>query len=93
MLVDGKCPNSHDLRRCKNCGWQLENGRCQKCLVKCDACSAENIDSRCSDCGVGEESEDDAIAFDEMDGLWRCVYCSWEVEADSEIDGNLPLSK
>lgn len=37
---------------------------------------------------AGEESEDDdTIAFDERDGIWRCVSCFWEVEAENETDG------
>ena len=89
VLVDSKCPDGHELRRCKNCGWQLDSGPCQRCPGTCDACGGESVDGRCSNCGAGEESEDDdTIAFDERDGIWRCVSCTWEVEAENETDGN-----
>lgn len=89
VLVNWKCPNGHELRRCKTCGWQLDHGPCQRCLGMCSACGGESVDGQCSNCGLGEESEDeDTIAFDERDGLWRCIDCQWEVEADNETDGN-----
>ncbi|KAL9137917.1 MAG: hypothetical protein Q9175_000872 [Cornicularia normoerica] len=89
VLVDWKCPNGHELRRCETCGWQLDNGPCQRCLDLCSACGTERVDGECTNCGAGEESEDeDTIAFDERDGLWRCIFCQWEVEADNETDGN-----
>ncbi len=89
VLVNWKCPDGHQLRRCKNCGWQLGNGPCQRCPSICGACGGESVDGQCSNCDAGEECEDeDAIAFDERDGLWRCTDCQWEVEADNETDGN-----
>ena len=89
VLVNGKCPDGHELRRCKNCGWQLDSGPCQRCPGTCDACGGESVDGQCNNCGAGEESEDDdTIAFDEGDKIWRCVSCMWEVEADNESDGN-----
>ena len=89
VLIDGKCPDGHELRSCKNCGWQLDNGPCQRCPGTCDACGGESVDGQCSNCGAGEESEDDdTIAFDWNDGIWRCVFCYWEVEAQNETDGN-----
>jgi len=38
----------------------------------------------------GDESdgEEDCVIFDEENGVWRCVYCQWEVEADNDEDGN-----
>ena len=89
VLINGKCPDGHELRRCQNCGWQLDNGPCQRCPGTCDACSGESVDGQCGNCGAGEESEDnDTIAFDGRDGIWRCFSCCWEVEAENETDGN-----
>ena len=86
MLVDWKCPNGHDSRRCETCGWQLDRGPCQRCLGICGARGGEKVDDQCGRC---EESEDeDFMAFDAWDNVWRCTYCQWEVEADSETDGN-----
>lgn len=88
-LVDWKCPNGHELTRCKTCGWQLDNGPCQMCLGKCETCGGETVGGQRSSHGAGEESEDeDTIVFDEGEGLWRCIFCQWEVEADNETDGN-----
>lgn len=88
-LVDWKCPNGHVSECCKTCGWQLDNGPCKRCLGMCGACGRDRVDGECSNCEAGEESEDeDAIAFDNTDGLWRCTDCHWEVEADNETDGN-----
>lgn len=89
VLVDWECPNGHELMRCKTCGWQLDNGPCQRCLGICGACGGKSVDGLCGSCGAGEESEEeDTIAFDKGDGIWRCIYCQWEVEADNETDGN-----
>ena len=89
VLVNGKCPDGHELRHCKRCGWQLDNGLCQRCPGTCEGCSGESVDGQCSNCGAGEESEDDdTIAFDGRDGIWRCISCTWEVEAENETDGN-----
>ena len=88
-LVDWKCPNGHALERCETCGWQLDNGPCKRCLGMCGAYERDRVDGECSNCEAGEESEDeDTIAFDNTDGLWRCTDCHWEVEADNETDGN-----
>lgn len=89
-LDDWKCPNGHELTRCNNCGWELDNGPCQRCLGMCDACGGgETVGGQCISCAAGKESEDeDTIFFDEEEGLWRCINCLWEVEADNETDGN-----
>lgn len=88
-LVDWKCPNGHESTRCKSCGWELDDEPCQRCRGICENCGGGTVDGRCGSCGVGAESEDeDTIVFDERDGLWRCIYCQWEVEADNETDGN-----
>lgn len=89
LLVDWKCPNGHELTRCKTCGWQLDDGPCQRCIGMCGDCGGETLDGQCSNCATGDESEDeDTVTFDENDGLWRCIYCHWEIEADNETDGN-----
>ena len=88
-LVDGTCPSGHKLSRCQACGWQLDNGPCQRCLEICGSCGADMVHGQCNSCGAGEGSEDeDTIAFDEGEGLWRCIHCHWEVEADNDADGN-----
>ena len=88
-LVDEECPNGHELGRCQTCGWELDNGLCQRCLDVCATCGAEMVHGQCNSCGEGEGSEDeDTITFDEKEGLWRCIYCHWEVEADNDTDGN-----
>ena len=94
MLVDWKCPNGHELRRCETCGWQLDNnGPCQRCLGtrtsgargRGSLFDEQNYDH----CGGIEESEnEDEIYFDDTEKIWRCTSCHWEIEADNETDGN-----
>ena len=45
----------------------------------------------CAECDLEiEESKvgKDIITFDDVDGVWRCSECQWEIEADNETDGN-----
>ncbi|MCJ1452399.1 hypothetical protein MMC28_002742 [Mycoblastus sanguinarius] len=88
-LVDSKCPLGHRLKRCTPCGWQLVNGSCPRCHALCELCFKRKIDGECRECEAAEESEEeDTIVYDEMNGVWRCIYCQWEVEADNSEDGN-----
>ena len=88
-LVDGHCPNSHDSLRCTSCDWQLVGGLCPMCHDKCEDCGAEKSYGKCLDCVSDKESdEEDNIAHDYQDGVWRCIYCQWEVEADNDEDAN-----
>lgn len=84
-IIDGKCPNGHDLRRCMACDWHLVDGTCPKCCKNCEGCGMGLVEGACLGC---ETDEEDLIAADNADGIWRCVYCQWEVEADNETDGN-----
>ncbi len=89
VLVDWKCPNGHEVSRCKTCGWQLDDGSCPKCLGMRGDCDGERVHGQCGNCGAGEDGEDeDDMTYDERDGLWRCMYCHWEVGAENETDGN-----
>ena len=45
----------------------------------CAECNSEIEESK-----VGE----DIVIFDDVDGVWRCSECQWEIEADNETDGN-----
>lgn len=37
--------------------------------------------------GIGED-EKELSAVNESHGVWRCVDCQWEIEADNDEDGN-----
>ena len=66
VLVDWKCPNGRDLRRCKTYHRRPVDGA-EKCPEKYCLCGGEE---QCSKCGAIEESEDeDATAFDIKDKL------------------------
>jgi hypothetical protein len=81
-IEDGSCPNGHDLKRCMTCDWQLVNGICPSC----DGCGMGKEDGGCPGCA--SDGDEDFIVSDSHDGIWRCIYCQWEVEADNETDGN-----
>ena len=91
-LVDGECPNGHYTLRCTGCQSQLASGLCPICDVDlniCEDCGAVDSYGKCYDCIVQrDDDEEDIIAFDSQDGVWRCIYCQWEVEADSDEEAN-----
>lgn len=44
----------------------------------CGSCSGESLNCHYSSREIGEEGkDDDTITFDDGDGIWRCIYCSW----------------
>ena len=88
-FVDGKCPDGH-CGFCKSCGWEIY-GDCLRCPETCQGCGEDKVSGVCAECD--SEIEDskvgkDIITFDDVDGVWRCSECQWEVEADNETDGN-----
>lgn len=85
-IVNGVCPNGHDLRRCIACECPLVDDLCPRCQKICETCGmgTEGGESPC----CASDGEEDLIVSDNTDGVWRCVYCQWEVEADNETDGN-----
>ncbi len=88
-LLDGRCPGGHGLQRCGICAWELEDGVCPKCPSACEVCKPLST-GRCGNCETVEESEDeeeDLIMYN-LDGVWRCPDCEWEVEAENANDGN-----
>lgn len=88
-LVNGKCPNGHEVQRCKTCGWQFVDAFCSKYQEKCNSCGGEMVEGGCLGCAAdGDDEDEDLIAYDQRDAVWRCIYCSWEVEADNGTDGN-----
>lgn len=44
VLVDWKCPNGHELKRCKTCYWRLVDGA-DKCPEKDGTCDGEELHS------------------------------------------------
>lgn len=85
-IVDGVCPNGHDLPRCMACNWQLVDGSCPSCQEMCEGCGMGKEEGECPGCASG--GVEDSIVFDITDGIWKCVYCQWEVEADNGTDDN-----
>ena len=86
-LIDGKCPYGH-CGFCKSCGWNIV-GDCLRCPETCQGCGEDKVDGVCAECD-SEESKvgKDIVTFDDVDGVWRCSECQWEIEADNETDGN-----
>ena len=75
VLVDGLCPVGHEI------------------IVLCEACGAEKLGRECLHCeDLEKDSEDgeetDNIVFDQDDDVWRCIYCGWEVDLESDGDGS-----
>ena len=88
-FIDGKCPDGH-CGFCKSCGWNII-GDCFRCPKTCQGCGEDKVSGVCAECDSEiEESKvkKDIIVFDEVDGVWRCSECQWEIEADNETDGN-----
>ena len=88
-FVDGKCPDGH-CGFCKSCGWEIY-GDCLRCPETCQGCGEDKVSGVCAECDSEiEESKvaKDIITFDDVDGVWRCSECQWEIEADNETDGN-----
>ena len=87
-LVDGKCPNSHLINPCKNCGRDFQPDACSR---YCDECHA-GLQEQCSACGPEAHKEQDTsdgtkMVWDDNNEVWRCTVCSWEIEANSEEEG------
>ena len=86
-LIDGKCPYGH-CGFCMSCGWNIV-GDCLRCPETCQGCGEDKVDGVCAECDSEESKvEKDIITFDDVDGVWRCSECQWEIEADNETDGN-----
>ncbi|KAI4110126.1 MAG: hypothetical protein L6R37_000019 [Teloschistes peruensis] len=72
-LEDGKCPCAHIICFCDTEAFDPETDVC--------TCEPSSDDD-------GESTEDEpGMAWDSMNGVWRCTDCSWEVEADDENEG------
>ena len=72
-LVEGECPLGHDLNPCKVCEEYLEDCTCDKSQSASDE--------------EGGLAGDEHMMWDDQDGIWRCTACLWEVEANSEDNG------
>lgn len=86
-LVEGKCPNGDVINPCRLCGRAFEGG----CPALCDHCHTELRDpcSECTNIGCTDDgvSPEDVMIWDELDKVWRCTDCLWEVEANGEDEG------
>ncbi|KAL8641788.1 MAG: hypothetical protein Q9228_001449 [Teloschistes exilis] len=73
---------------------KLEDGKCHCGHIIC-FCDTEAFDPETDVCTCEPSSDDDGestgdepgMAWDSVDGVWRCTDCSWEVEADDEYEG------
>ncbi|KAL8830099.1 MAG: hypothetical protein Q9191_001623 [Dirinaria sp. TL-2023a] len=87
-LVQGKCPNGDIIDPCRLCGRAFEGA----CPALCDNCHKE-LDAPCLECtnidatGDEDSSEDCGMIWDELDDVWRCKDCLWEVEANGKDEG------
>ena len=88
-LVKGRCPNGDVIHPCRLCGRAREDG----CQALCDNCHKE-LGDRCSKCGNSDSADDEdmpedcGMVWDELDKVWRCTDCLWEVEANAENEGH-----
>lgn len=91
LLVDERCPAGHAaLVRCQTCDWKVEEGICPKCQPRCDDCGTEMLGAQCGYCQQHEDdnNDEDTIAFDTRDEIWRCIHCCWEIEPQKGGDGS-----
>ena len=73
-LVEGECPLGHDINPCKVCEEYREDCTCDKSQSTSD--DEEDL------------AGDDNMVWDDYEGIWRCAVCHWEVEGNSEDNGN-----
>ncbi len=85
-IVDGVCPNGYDLHRCMDCDWQLVDGFCPSCQEISGGCGTGKEGGKRFGCV--SDGDEDFIVSDTTDGIWRCINCQLEVEADNGTDGN-----
>ena len=86
---EGKCFDDHTVNPCGYCGKDFDLRDCSKF---CDECHGE-LPEPCPVCTFPEGSSDDdsdrpmEMIWDDKDFVWRCTACMWEVEANSEDEG------
>ena len=71
-IVEGECPLGHNLNPCKVCEEDPED-------CTCDGSQSTDDEK--------DLASDDHMKWDDQDGIWRCTTCLWEVEANSEDNG------
>lgn len=88
-LEDGRCPSGCPINPCRICGQECGLA----CPVACPICDNE-LATLCSGCHKSKgdyeksSSDDCVMVRDELDKVWRCKDCLWEVEANSENEGH-----
>ena len=86
---EGECDDGHTINPCRYCGKEFEPLACSRFCIECH----RELSTSCSICnedGVSHEDElTEAIqmVWDDKDNVWRCTTCMWEVEANSENEG------
>ncbi|KAL8791997.1 MAG: hypothetical protein Q9195_005415 [Heterodermia aff. obscurata] len=86
---EGKCYDDHTTNPCRYCGKDFEPATCSRYCIECHA----ELPTPCSICYKHEASDEDEprgdiqMVWDDRDEVWRCTTCNWEVEANSENEG------
>lgn len=88
-LVHGRCPNGDAIYPCRSCGQDSGPSACSRLCAECHNGLPEQC-AKCSQTGYHNEqgsNEEAKMIWDDEDGIWRCTACLWEVEANSEEEG------
>ena len=86
---EGNCYDDHTMNPCRYCGKDFEPVSCSKFCIECHG----ELPTPCSICNKDEASDEEEateamqMVWDDRDDVWRCTTCMWEVEANSENEG------
>lgn len=86
---EGECDDGHTINPCRYCGKEFEPLACSRFCIECH----RELSTSCSICNEDEASDKDELTeaiqmvWDDKDNVWRCTTCMWEVEANSENEG------
>lgn len=86
---EGKCEDGHTINPCRYCGKDFEPFHCPRFCIECHS----DLPRPCSICNKDEATDEDEsieaiqMVWDDRDDVWRCTTCMWEVEANSENEG------
>ncbi|KAI4192960.1 MAG: hypothetical protein LQ346_004055 [Caloplaca aetnensis] len=89
-LAECYCPDGHSDYQCAICGSDAAD---MEFCINCSKCH-QSLEGPCSECQIPgdpkteEDTEDPSELFwDDLEQVWRCALCFWEVEANKSNEG------